>query len=183
MLRRARESYAAGNAEARRLQADALEQLGYGSENGTWRSFYLTGAHELRHGPVGTPTTADSPDLVAALSLDQLLDSLAIRIDGPRSWHADLTLRLHLGADRPPVTVRLHNGVLTHVRGPDPAAPPARLDLTPDESDLRAVLLGTQSLERLAERGRATLDGDPTVFTELLGRLSAPDPGFANVTP
>ncbi|WP_030265031.1 alkyl/aryl-sulfatase [Streptomyces sp. NRRL B-24484] len=201
VLRRARGSYAAGdfrwvaqvvnhvvfadpgNAEARRLQADALEQLGYGSENGTWRNFYLTGAHELRHGPVGTPTTADSPDLVAALTLDQLLDSLAIRIDGPRSWHADLTLRLHLGADRPPVTVRLHNGVLTHVNGPGPAAPPARLDLTLDESDLRAVLLGTESLARLAEQGRATLDGDPAVLDELLGYLSSPDPGFAIVTP
>ncbi|MEV7182076.1 alkyl sulfatase C-terminal domain-containing protein [Kitasatospora sp. NPDC093679] len=81
------------------------------------------------------------------------------------------------------MTVRLHNGVLTHVNGPGPAAPPARLDLTLDESDLRAVLLGTESLERLAEQGRATLDGDPAVLVELLGYLSAPDPGFAIVTP
>ncbi|MSY23070.1 MAG: MBL fold metallo-hydrolase, partial [Actinobacteria bacterium] len=31
---------------ARELQADALEQLGYQSESGPWRSFYLTGASE-----------------------------------------------------------------------------------------------------------------------------------------
>jgi alkyl sulfatase BDS1-like metallo-beta-lactamase superfamily hydrolase len=67
-LRRARRSYADGdfrwvaqvvnhvvfadphNAGARALQADILEQLGYGSENGTWRNFYLMGALELRHG-------------------------------------------------------------------------------------------------------------------------------------
>jgi alkyl sulfatase BDS1-like metallo-beta-lactamase superfamily hydrolase len=79
VLRRARESFAAAdfrwvvqvvnhvvfadpdNAEARELQADALEQLGYGSENGTWRNFYLTGALELRHGPVGTPTPPRPP--------------------------------------------------------------------------------------------------------------------------
>jgi len=37
-------------AAARTLLADTYEQLGYGSENGTWRSFYLSGATELRDG-------------------------------------------------------------------------------------------------------------------------------------
>ena len=36
------------NQAARELQADALEQLGYQSESGPWRNFYLTGAQELR---------------------------------------------------------------------------------------------------------------------------------------
>jgi alkyl sulfatase BDS1-like metallo-beta-lactamase superfamily hydrolase len=39
-----------GNEEARELQADALEQLGYGAENATWRNFFLIGARELREG-------------------------------------------------------------------------------------------------------------------------------------
>ena len=38
------------NAEARELQADALEQLGYQSESATFRNAYLMGAQELRHG-------------------------------------------------------------------------------------------------------------------------------------
>lgn len=139
VLRRARESFAAGdfrwvvqvvnhvvfadpdNAEARDLQADALEQLGYGSENGTWRNFYLTGALELRHGPVGTPTTTAAPDFMRALTLDQLFDALAIRVDGPRSWDADICVRWSV-KDREPVTMRLRNGVLTHVTGIGPAA-------------------------------------------------------------
>ena len=36
--------------EARELLADVLEQLGYQTENGVWRNFYLTGAQELRNG-------------------------------------------------------------------------------------------------------------------------------------
>ena len=36
--------------EARELLADVLEQLGYQTENGVWRNFYLTGAMELRQG-------------------------------------------------------------------------------------------------------------------------------------
>ncbi|MFJ5045485.1 alkyl sulfatase dimerization domain-containing protein [Streptomyces anulatus] len=101
VLKRARRSYADGDfrgvvqvvnhvifadpdhTAARDLQADALEQLGYGSENGTWRNFYLMGALELRHGSVGTPTSTVAPDLLAALTLEQLCDSLAIRGTDP----------------------------------------------------------------------------------------------------
>ena len=36
------------NVAARLLCADALEQLGYATESGTWRNCYLTGALELR---------------------------------------------------------------------------------------------------------------------------------------
>ncbi len=36
-----------GDIAARDLQADALEQLGYGSENGTWRNFYQRVDHAL----------------------------------------------------------------------------------------------------------------------------------------
>ena len=38
------------NQDARELQADALEQLGYQAESGPWRNFYLTAAKELRDG-------------------------------------------------------------------------------------------------------------------------------------
>ncbi|MEV1040068.1 MULTISPECIES: alkyl/aryl-sulfatase [unclassified Streptomyces] len=200
VLRRARESFAAGdfrwvvqvvnhvvfadpdNAEARDLQADALEQLGYGSENGTWRNFYLTGALELRHGPVGTPTTTAAPDFMRALTLDQLFDALAIRVDGPRSWDADICVRWSV-KDREPVTMRLRNGVLTHVTGIGPAAGEPDVEVTLDEDALRAVLLGEASVPGLVEQGRAKADGDLAKVDELLGHLGEPDPGFAIVTP
>ena len=43
------------NQAARELQADALEQLGYQSESGPWRNFYLTAAKELRDGVMTAP--------------------------------------------------------------------------------------------------------------------------------
>ncbi|MGW3341140.1 alkyl/aryl-sulfatase [Streptomyces sp. NPDC001009] len=200
VLRRARESYASGdfrwvvqvvnhvlfadpdNAEARALQADALEQLGYGSENGTWRNFYLTGALELREGPVGTPTVAASPDIMRALPLTQLLDSLAIRVDGPRSWDADLAIRFRL-SDGDPVSLRLRNGVLIHTVGTTPGERAPDTEITLTETDLRALLLGATSLTDLAAEGRAETTGDPAKLAELFGHLSAPDPDFAIVTP
>lgn len=202
VLRHARESYQQGdfrwvaqvvnhvvfadpdNAAARSLQADALEQLGYGSENGTWRNFFLTGALELRHGSAGTPTTVDAPDLLGALTLDQLFDSLAIRVDGPGCWGADITVRLHIGDERDPSTLRLRNGVLTHVVGLGPAAAEADVEITvDDEAALRALLLGGVDLADVAHQGRAKVSGDPGRLAELVGYLTAPDPDFAIVTP
>ncbi|MEU9976942.1 alkyl sulfatase dimerization domain-containing protein [Streptomyces sp. NPDC051014] len=200
VLRRARQSYADGDhrwvaqvvghvvfadpdhAEARALQADALEQLGYGSENGTWRNFYLMGAYELRNGPVGTPTVTASPDVIAALTLEQLFDSLAIRVDGPRSWDADITVRWNItGGDT--VTMRLRNGVLTHVTGTGPAAADPDVEIGLTETDLRALLIGTVGPADLAARDTVEITGDAARLTELAGRLAAPDPDFTIVTP
>ncbi|MFD7082632.1 alkyl/aryl-sulfatase [Streptomyces sp. NPDC059918] len=201
VLRRARQSYAQGDfrwvaevvghvvfadpghAEARALQADALEQLGYGSENGTWRNFFLTGAHELRHGPVGTSATTASEDLINTLTLDQLFDSLAIRVDGPSSWDADVTVRWRFTDGRDPSTLRLKNGVLTHVRGLGPAAGEPDVEISLDEPALRALLLGRAALADLVARGRAEVSGDPARLAELTAHLTEPDPDFAIVTP
>ena len=73
------------HAGARELLADTLEQLGFGAENGPWRNFFLMGALELRTGTRYQPIDLASPDLVGALTVEQLFDSVAIRIDGPRA--------------------------------------------------------------------------------------------------
>ena len=80
------------NEAARELQADTLEQLGYGAENATWRNFFLSGARELREGVGGTRMPTAPHDVVANLSVSQLLDAMAIRLDGPRAWDADLRI-------------------------------------------------------------------------------------------
>ncbi|AYV31693.1 Metallo-beta-lactamase superfamily protein [Streptomyces sp. ADI95-16] len=201
VLSRARASYAEGDfrwvvevvghvlfadpdhAGALALQADALEQLGYGSENGTWRNFFLTGALELRHGTVGTPASAVSEDMLAALTLDQLFDSLAIRVDGPRSWDADITVRWRFPDGREPSTLRLRNGVLTHIRGLGPAVGEPDVEITLDEPSLRGILLGQAVLPDLVAAGRAQVSGDPARLAELIGHLTDPDPDFAIVTP
>ncbi len=88
VLAKARESFEAGdyrwvaevvnhvvfaepeNEAARELQAEALERLGFGAENATWRNFFLMGAKELREGVAGTPTATAPPDIVANLSVE-----------------------------------------------------------------------------------------------------------------
>ncbi|MBG6226117.1 alkyl sulfatase BDS1-like metallo-beta-lactamase superfamily hydrolase [Arthrobacter sp. CAN_A2] len=79
------------NGEAKGLLADTLEQLGYGSENGTWRNFFLSGAAELRGQNFGSPTVV-SPDMLGQLSIEQFFDAIAIRIDGPKAWDLDVAI-------------------------------------------------------------------------------------------
>jgi alkyl sulfatase BDS1-like metallo-beta-lactamase superfamily hydrolase len=157
---------------ARTLQADAFEQLGFGSENGTWRSAFLAAATELREGAFGTPTSADSPDFMAALSPEQVFDAIAIRVDGPRSWHVSLSLGIVLADTDERYRLDLRNGVLVHR-----AAPIDGVDLVIRTTRAALPRLLAGDLES------ASLEGDRATLPRLLAVLQAPDPGFAIVTP
>ncbi|WP_241248678.1 alkyl/aryl-sulfatase [Nocardioides turkmenicus] len=163
---------------ARTLLAEVYTRLGYGAENSTWRNVYLTGARELLDGPK-VPPRGGGRGLLAALSVSQLLDSLAIRLDGPRAWDLDLRIDWHLlDHDDSPEGgwwhARLRNGVLVHRR--DGAADPAAgLTLTLTRPQL-AGLLGARSLDGIEH------SGDLGVLQQLLGALEAPDPAFPIVS-
>ncbi len=51
-----------------------VAKAGEYAENGTWRNFYLMGALELRHGAVPPSLSLASPDMIQALTVDQLFD-------------------------------------------------------------------------------------------------------------
>jgi alkyl sulfatase BDS1-like metallo-beta-lactamase superfamily hydrolase len=169
------------NQTARELQAEALEQLGYGAENATWRNFFLMGAKELRGGIGGTPTAAAPPDILANLSLAQLLDAMAIRLNGPRAWESHLRIDWVIANPDEEHAIRVRHGVLHH--SPGRHQPSADATLVIDRDALDQLLLKTADIAALAESGRLRVDGDGEKIGELLGLLDEPDPGFAIVTP
>ena len=81
------------------------------AENGTWRNFFLMGAHELRHGPGGTAATIPS-DFIVNLSNEQLFDALAIQIDGPRAGDRRITLHWRFTDTGEEYALTLQHGVL-----------------------------------------------------------------------
>jgi alkyl sulfatase BDS1-like metallo-beta-lactamase superfamily hydrolase len=170
-----------GNRAARELQADALEQLGYGAENAIWRNFFLAGAEELRDGVSETLTARIPPDIVAGLSVEQLLDAMAIRLDGPRAW--DVHLRIDWVVNEPDeehaITVR--NGVMRHRPGRHGSA--ADATLVAAREALNQLVLKTADLGELAQSGQLGVEGDGAKIGELLGLLDEPDPRFPIVTP
>ena len=169
------------NEAARQLQADALTQLGHGAENATWRNFFLMGAKELREGTGGTPTAVAPPDIVANLSVSQLLDAMAIRLDGPRAWGSDLRIDWLIAAPDEEHALTVRNGVLRH--RPGRHEPSADATLLLDRDALNQLLLKTADIAQLAESGRLRVEGEGEKIGELLGLLDEPDPGFAIVTP
>jgi alkyl sulfatase BDS1-like metallo-beta-lactamase superfamily hydrolase len=166
---------------ARALQADAFEQLGFGSENGTWRDVYLSGAHELRHGSFGTPTTGNSPDIVSALSVEHVIGAIAVRIDGPRAWDEHLVISwVVTDLDEVHVT-ELRHGVLTRRRADAPD--PGGTTFTLSRAALVGALTGGLDVVQAIVDGTIGVDGDPMVLARLRDLTERPDPGFAIVTP
>ncbi len=169
------------NTVARELQADALEQLGYGAENATWRNFFLMGAQELRQGVSGTPTAAAPPDFLARLSVEQLLDAMAIRVDGPRAWEMELRIDWIVSDPDEAHSIIVRNGVLSHRPGRHDPEPHAALVV--ERGALDELLLKTVELPELIASGRLRVEGDPEKLGALLGLLDEPDSRFAIVTP
>jgi alkyl sulfatase BDS1-like metallo-beta-lactamase superfamily hydrolase len=166
--------------DARELLADALEQLGYGAENGTWRNAYLAGATELRSGSFGTPVSAGS-DIVGSLSVAQVFDSVAIRMDGPRAWDEHLVIAWVVTDEDTTYVVELRNGALNHrvVAG----APNDVTTFTLTRRALIGLVTGALELSTAIRDGTVAVDGDPVVLERLVALLAPVDPNFDIVTP
>ena len=163
------------NTVARELLAGVYESLGHGAENGTWRNFYLQGASELRHGVSGVVVSTAGGDMARALSIDQLFDSVAIRVNGPRAWDEHLTIDWVFTDAGHTYRLELTNGVL--IQHLDPAGGGTDLTVTLTKPQLIGLLTGTGGLDGIAT------DGDLGVIQRLLAVIEAPTPGFAIVTP
>ncbi len=169
--------------QARELQAQALEQLGYQSESAVWRNLYLVGAHELRNGPPPPPEgrRVASADVAKALSLEQLWDAMGVRLDGPRAWEAEIVLAWDFTDVGERWTVSVVNGALSAVAGR--LAPEAQATVTLTRAAFDAVLLGEGDGAQLFASGAIAVSGDGAKLGEFLGLLDEGDPVFAIVTP
>jgi alkyl sulfatase BDS1-like metallo-beta-lactamase superfamily hydrolase len=163
--------------KVRELYADTLEQLAYGAENATWRNFFLSGAAELRDGNFGTATTAASPTILSQLTPEQMFDTLAISINGPRAWDLNLAIDITFSDVDTNYRLTLRNGVLVYRKRPaDESTANATVRL---DSKLRLLMFaaGDRTSPGISIRG------DADALPRLLEVLDAPDPKFSIVTP
>jgi alkyl sulfatase BDS1-like metallo-beta-lactamase superfamily hydrolase len=165
---------------ARLLQADTFEQLGYQAESGPWRSFYLTGAQELRQGVVTVNVTAGTK-LLDALTVEQLFDAIGVRVNGPAvagqrviiNWHfTDLDEHHVLG---------LANSAIHH--RPDQVADDADASITMAKAVFGSVMMGQLSFADAVAEGQIAIDGDPDALLAIFGNLDTFEPGFNIITP
>ncbi|MEU5955835.1 alkyl sulfatase dimerization domain-containing protein [Streptomyces sp. NPDC047525] len=163
-----------GNADAKETLAGVYDRLGRGAENGTWRNFYLTAALELRQGTGKVQLDMSNPEMAMALTTEQLIDSIAVNVDGPRAWDESFVIDLVLTDEQSRHRLNLHNGALTHRESQ--AVSGAGLTLTLTKPQLLGVLAG-KGLDGIA------VEGDPELLKRLFAVVTKPDPSFAIVTP
>jgi alkyl sulfatase BDS1-like metallo-beta-lactamase superfamily hydrolase len=166
-----------GHQAGRALLADVLERLGFGSENGTWRSAYLSGATELRQGNFGTPTVPASADVLSQLTPELFLDGLAVQVNGPKAWDLDLAARWEFPDHHVTYRTTLHNGVFSYTRD---GRGDVALTLTVPGAALGALAAG--DIGRARGAGLA-LDGDASVLEQVFGVLQPGDPAFNIIEP
>lgn len=110
--------YDPDNTKARYLCADALEQLGYQAESGTWRNAYLTGARELREGTLADERyfVKSSGDLMNSMTPEMAMEYLGILVDSESAQKLDFTMNL-IFTDAAPYLVTVKNGVVLYQAG------------------------------------------------------------------
>jgi len=165
------------NMPARRLLADAYEQLGYQAESTSVRNTFLQGAFELRNGmPGGVPPRSTGPDVVRAMSTEQWLDFLGISMDPKKAEGLRYTVNLVTPDNGEKYAIELENATLTNIKGFLAAKPD--LTVTVNRSDLNRVMMGVASFDQLADEGKARFDGDRTVIHKLRDLMVTFTPDF-----
>jgi alkyl sulfatase BDS1-like metallo-beta-lactamase superfamily hydrolase len=172
------------NTEARELQADALEQLGYQSESATFRNAFLMGAQELRQGhPPMRPATRSS--YFEAMSIDQLFDALAVRLRsedvGGLATSVNFTITDLADGQEPDWVLRLSNRTL-HARGGRHDAD-AVVTVRCPKAVLLDAIEGGSTLAESVSSGRAEATGEPAAAEVIFSNLEVFMTGFALVEP
>ncbi len=169
------------NRAARELGADALEQMGYQSEAGTWRSAYLVGAMELRGGvpkiPAGGSANADT---LKAVSNDLFFDFLGVRLDAAKAEGKKLVINWNFTDSNQQFVLTLENSALTHIAGQQPGADAT---VTLSRATLDAVTLKETSFPAAVLTGKVKIDGDRAKLAQLMSMLDTFEPMFPVVEP
>ena len=151
-----------GNQEARYLCADALEQLGYQAESGTWRNAYLSGAKELREGT--TTDTAlkanSSADLKKSMTPEMMMDYMGILTDSNAAQDVNLKINLNF-TDTDPYLLRVDSGVLLYQKGVQADDADAALTLP------RVAMFTILNKDEAKQQETIRIEGDQDILKKL----------------
>jgi alkyl sulfatase BDS1-like metallo-beta-lactamase superfamily hydrolase len=169
------------NAEARALQADALEQLGYQTESATWRNAYLMGALELRSGPKKSTASSSGPDTVRGMSNELLFDYIALRLNHEKSDGIKAAISMVFSDSNEVWALELSNSVLNSTKGRVLNNPDVTIILT--RPAFLAMLLQGKKLPELVQAGMVKVEGNPQSFGAMVANIMNFEPVFNIVTP
>jgi len=169
------------NEEAKELLADTLEQLGYQSESGPWRSVYLQGAFELRNGiPTSGGLVTATPDTIKAMTPDMLFDYLAVRLNAEKAAGKNFSINIDFTDLKSHYTLSVANSVLNHSQK---QIANADVTLKLSMETLNGIQLGETTFDDAAKNGTIKIEGDKQVFDDFILMLDDFNFWFNIVTP
>ena len=174
------------NTEARALQADLLEQLGYQSESSTFRNAYLMGAQELRHGTPNLPASpARARGILVAMTVEQIFDTISVRLNseavGGLSLKLNWTFPDMAGTADEKWVLALSHRTLYGVQGRHDSEAVASISI--NRSLLIDILTQQTTFVDQITAGNITLEGDGAALLNIFGNIDTNAPGFAIVEP
>ena len=165
-----------GGQRAKNWLAATYEQMGYQAESGAWRSYYLTGAQELRVGLVAKGmTNPASADVLRAVPTRTLLDALAVRFNGSKVSKKSRTIQFRFTDTGEDFTLNVNRSTAGASAGLT-GDPDATITLTRTAFDR---LIGQQAeFGELMKAGEIELDGNPLAARDYLTALETPELWF-----
>ncbi len=158
------------NKQARFLQADCLEQLGYQSESSGERNVFLVGADELRRGIVkGASTKTASADMIQNMPTEDFLNYMGVRLNGPKAVADKFEMRANLVIqdEEQKFAIEVKNGRMSSIEGYDVQNP--HFSLSMERKTLDKLLTQQATMQQLIKSGEIQANGE----LEKLGELTA----------
>jgi alkyl sulfatase BDS1-like metallo-beta-lactamase superfamily hydrolase len=169
------------NTKARDLLAGVYDQLGYRAESGVWRSVYLTGAHELRHGlPKNSPLSL-AGGLMQNLPIDSIFSAMATRVDPAKAKDRRLVLNFQFSDLEHNWVIELENSVMHHWRREPAANASATVTLT--RPFFLKLISGGAGIGDLLMSEELSVSGNRADLVGFFGLLERADGLFPIVTP
>lgn len=166
------------NMEARYLEADAMEQLGYQSESGPWRNYYLGGAKELRQGikAVATPKT-DS--IAVNMPFAQFLNYLSVTVKPEVAEGLDYKVNINVKDDGK-YSMNLSNSTLKSYS--DTQFKEADFSINLSRDSFEKMISKKSNLKAEMKAGRLTVT-DQAKFKKMMSVFGTFELWFGVVTP
>ncbi|MDO5845389.1 MAG: alkyl sulfatase dimerization domain-containing protein [Methanocorpusculum sp.] len=180
----------ASNYDARYMQANALEQLGYQSVSGPYRNAYLSAAQDLRKTEnetnaflnSGIRASIGSTDVMTAMSFEQIFEYLAICLNADRAKDANITITLSLKAADGDWTgyLQVENSVLHAWEGTYSGTPDAAFSGNKNDF-VNFVAKGDFTMEEFEKA--VTVAGNKKAVRDFIGMLDTFSPTFNIIIP
>ncbi len=156
------------NTEARELQADTFEQLGYQAQSATFRNAFLMGAQELRNG-TPDPKPAMRNSYLDAMTIEQIFDSIAVKLKSEEVGGLAVSVNFTFTDLGERWVLGLSNRTLHAVGGRH--EPSAAVTFTLTKRVLQHVIEGTTTFAASVDAGDATVDGDVSAAGSIFDHL------------